>query len=679
VDEYQQVYGTVQLTPEVIREMRFPAAHGAGYDPGSVHEFLFQVAGALEVLHANDVVQAMRRELQRNTEISSRMVLAGQETAERLREQAASDARSILEDTRQLAEQMRDAARAEVEQSRAHIEHMRATFTGELRDMYDRIGATLYRFESAHRHAPNSPEAVQAAWGQPATAPAPAAGDPYAYASGQPAADPYATAGYDAEPAAQAHQADPYDDSPHASRWGGAQPPYAVPSGHETQAPPVALPTFGAGEHASSQAQGLADDPYDTQLPQPVPATWSYPDAFGEHAVVEPAAGTESAEDAAARQTKLQPAWTLLQEATWSTPEQTDAVDAAAARADAVAESAPVEDAWLTPDDSPAEATDTSASWLAVPEQTPSDAVSVAPPGDASAPEVGSLESGADDSGYTPTPTDAPGMQPPETSDALEEVQGPASDSPSGAGPTPPTDQEAQSSAGASSWLDDLPAAEPIPEPEPALASDVEAPTPSGETPAPAEAEAEDEPLAPDEPLVDLRAMHEAHDAQAAAGDGSDAATSATDEPAGVWIGPESLAEASEAVAPEPAGESDMGGWLSADPEPPAGTETASRPPSDDARAEALISGMDEAQHSDASADPPQAGEAAPAPDFSATETEGTDDAALLRHFVLQAIHEGQPRDAVHEYLRQHFSVADPEPLVTAILEDAASAHDDAP
>jgi hypothetical protein len=128
--------------------MRFPM-RGDGYDPAMVDEFLEQVASSVEVLTSADVTEGMRRELQRSSEISSRMVLAGQEAAERLRQQAASDARTIIEDTKHLAEQLRDAARAEVEQSQAHVASIRHSFLDELRDMYDRIGATLHRFERA--------------------------------------------------------------------------------------------------------------------------------------------------------------------------------------------------------------------------------------------------------------------------------------------------------------------------------------------------------------------------------------------------------------------------------------------------------------------------------------------------------------------------------------------------
>lgn len=158
------------MTPELLRSIEFPRARdGEGLDPRQVHEFLEQVASSLEVLGSMDVVQAMRKELVRNSEISSRVVLAGQETAERLRQQAADDARTIIEDTKAMAEQLRDAARAEVERTRSHVGELRAAFIDELRDLYDRIGATLYRFETASRAG--APVAAAPA-GAPLAAPA---------------------------------------------------------------------------------------------------------------------------------------------------------------------------------------------------------------------------------------------------------------------------------------------------------------------------------------------------------------------------------------------------------------------------------------------------------------------------------------------------------------------------
>jgi len=150
VDGDSRAYGTGELTPEAIRGARF-AQRGGAYSPAEVREFLEQVASAMEVLQSQDMAQAMRRELQRSAEISSRVVMAGQEASERLRAQAADDARSIVDDTKQLAEQLRDAAREELRRTREHIEELRRTFIEELRDMYDRIGATLYRFESASK------------------------------------------------------------------------------------------------------------------------------------------------------------------------------------------------------------------------------------------------------------------------------------------------------------------------------------------------------------------------------------------------------------------------------------------------------------------------------------------------------------------------------------------------
>jgi DivIVA domain-containing protein len=164
VEDQGRAWGSAELTPDAIRGVRFSLRDG-GYPPAEVHEFLEQVASAMEVLQSGDLAQAMRRELTRNAEISSRIVMAGQETAERLRQQAAGDARAIIEDTKQLAEKLRDASKEEQLRTRDHVEQMRQTFIEELRDMYDRIGASLYRFESASKidnppaqHAPSGHE-----------------------------------------------------------------------------------------------------------------------------------------------------------------------------------------------------------------------------------------------------------------------------------------------------------------------------------------------------------------------------------------------------------------------------------------------------------------------------------------------------------------------------------------
>jgi hypothetical protein len=189
VNQSGSAYGSGDLTPDAIRTARF-TLHDGRYDPSDVHEFLEQVASAMEVLSSTSAAQAMRRELQRNAEISSRVVLAGQDTAERLRQQAAEDARTIIEDTKRLAEQLRDASREELGHTREHIESLRVAFIDEMRDMYDRVGATLYRFERAGGNAEDAPsggaqtdeapakkEQLPPAWTQLESAPAPSVVD----------------------------------------------------------------------------------------------------------------------------------------------------------------------------------------------------------------------------------------------------------------------------------------------------------------------------------------------------------------------------------------------------------------------------------------------------------------------------------------------------------------------
>lgn len=260
MNEYMQPFGSGDLSSARIRSMRFPT-QGGGYDPAAVHEFLEQVASAVEVLTASDIAQGMRRELERSSEISSRMVLAGQEAAERLRQQAADDARTILEDTKQLAEKLRDAARDEVERTRAHVEEMRRTFTEELRDLYDRIGATLYRFENVQR-VESTEMAAEVSWPE-------VGGVEHAVAA--PAVNAVASAPADVSPApsAPAGASAEHTDASLAPAWTQLDPAAYVPPAGMTPAPAeplVDLTAFHEPEGDASDTMGgwLVDDDADT-------------------------------------------------------------------------------------------------------------------------------------------------------------------------------------------------------------------------------------------------------------------------------------------------------------------------------------------------------------------------------------------------------------------------------
>ena len=59
--EQGRAYGTGELTPDVIRSARFSPQADGSYSPMEVHEFLEQVASAMDVLGSTGVGEAMRR------------------------------------------------------------------------------------------------------------------------------------------------------------------------------------------------------------------------------------------------------------------------------------------------------------------------------------------------------------------------------------------------------------------------------------------------------------------------------------------------------------------------------------------------------------------------------------------------------------------------------------------
>jgi len=122
---------------------------GGMVDATEVRAFLAHVASALEVLQSGDAQQALRAEFARNAEIAQQVLDAGQNASEQLRRQAAADARRILEETRDATMSLRETVELEIDQSRDQVVAMRGQFIQDLRDLYDRIGASLYRFERA--------------------------------------------------------------------------------------------------------------------------------------------------------------------------------------------------------------------------------------------------------------------------------------------------------------------------------------------------------------------------------------------------------------------------------------------------------------------------------------------------------------------------------------------------
>jgi hypothetical protein len=142
------VFGSDELTPELLRSAQFNEQDGR-IDAAEVRTFLDRVASSLEVFLSADAPSALRAEFARNAEIAQQVLDAGQNAAEQLRRQAAEEARAVLDDTRAATEQLRGEMEGEIRQSREQVEAMRGQFIQDLRDLYDRIGASLYRFERA--------------------------------------------------------------------------------------------------------------------------------------------------------------------------------------------------------------------------------------------------------------------------------------------------------------------------------------------------------------------------------------------------------------------------------------------------------------------------------------------------------------------------------------------------
>jgi hypothetical protein len=140
------VFGSDELTPELLRSVQF-TEHDGRYDAADVRTFLERAASALEVFLSADAPSALRAEFKRNADIAQQVLDAGQNASAQLRRQAAEDARAMLEETREATTSLRESVERELGASREQVEGMRAQFIQDLRDLYDRVGASLYRFE----------------------------------------------------------------------------------------------------------------------------------------------------------------------------------------------------------------------------------------------------------------------------------------------------------------------------------------------------------------------------------------------------------------------------------------------------------------------------------------------------------------------------------------------------
>ena len=173
------VFGSDELSAELLRSATF-TEHEGRYDAAEVRTFLDRVASSVEVFLSTDAHSALRAEFRRNAEIAQQVLEAGQNAAEQLRRQAAEQARQVLTDTQAATEHLRGEVEVEIQRSREQVEAMRAAFIQDLRDLYDRIGASLYRFERAAEESHVAPisepsRSEPAAFQPEEPAPAPAA------------------------------------------------------------------------------------------------------------------------------------------------------------------------------------------------------------------------------------------------------------------------------------------------------------------------------------------------------------------------------------------------------------------------------------------------------------------------------------------------------------------------
>lgn len=185
------VFGSHELTPELLRGASFAEEDGR-VDAGEVRVFLDRVASSLDVFLAGDAPSALRAEFDRNAAIATQILDAGQTASEQLRRQAAEEAKRILDEARDATLGLRETVEVEIEQARSQVEEMRGTFIQDLRDLYDRIGASLYRFERASEESQVAPikEPTRSESSESAPERAPVAGTPGSWSEPEPVHEP---------------------------------------------------------------------------------------------------------------------------------------------------------------------------------------------------------------------------------------------------------------------------------------------------------------------------------------------------------------------------------------------------------------------------------------------------------------------------------------------------------
>ena len=146
----EHVFGTDELDPALLRGVTFTERDG-GFDADEVRTFLDRVASALEVYLSGDAQAALRAEFARNAEIAQQVLEAGQSAATQLLAHAQAQAGELQEQARVEAEQLHTQLQSEFERAvasaREQADHVRDGIVRDLRDVHDRLGASLYQLE----------------------------------------------------------------------------------------------------------------------------------------------------------------------------------------------------------------------------------------------------------------------------------------------------------------------------------------------------------------------------------------------------------------------------------------------------------------------------------------------------------------------------------------------------
>lgn len=283
----QDSFGSDELTPAFVRGATFTEVDGR-FDADEVRTFLDRVASALDVFLSGDAQEALRKEFARNAAIAQQVLDAGQNAAQQLRAQAADDAKRILDETREATDRLRGDVEGELEGSKRQVVEMRTRLMGDLRDLHDRIGASLYRFERAVEESPVELADTTVPVAAPPAAAAVPIATPEPEPEPEPAAEPEPVSAPELAPAPASAPEPAMDAAPTLEPIPSADP---IEVASDVDIPDVAPPA-GAPEPAWTQlpSDAWSDGPADAPeaapelAPIPVDDTVLVPDPF---AVVE--------------------------------------------------------------------------------------------------------------------------------------------------------------------------------------------------------------------------------------------------------------------------------------------------------------------------------------------------------------------------------------------------------